>query len=348
MNNGFYEFSRGGQETATTSSVFPYTGSAIITGSLGITGSLSQGSAVITLGSFSHAEGQSTKTGIYGAYQAEIKDNEVTLLQSYGNITSSFTGKGQLYIYDEEFDQQYRWNSVYMEGKSYSESKTMITISGDRVRDTTKAYVGDLTKLLTDRSWGGDKTIPAPSAHAEGIETIALGQQSHAEGYRTIAAGMWSHAEGYLTLADSTAAHAEGTGSRASGPYSHAEGYSTVALGTGSHAEGSGTTANGIGSHAEGSGTTANGIGSHAEGLSTAAEGPYQHVQGQYNITSTAQSAFIIGNGTADNTRSNLVFASGSTLQVTGSLLVTGSATIITYLPYNQEQQHQDLQQMEW
>ena len=38
MNNGFYEFSRGKQET--TSSVFPYTGSAIISGSLEITGSL--------------------------------------------------------------------------------------------------------------------------------------------------------------------------------------------------------------------------------------------------------------------------------------------------------------------
>jgi hypothetical protein len=40
MNNGFYEFSRGKQETATTSSVFPYTGSAIISGSLTVTGSL--------------------------------------------------------------------------------------------------------------------------------------------------------------------------------------------------------------------------------------------------------------------------------------------------------------------
>jgi hypothetical protein len=38
MNNGFYEFSRGKQET--TSSVFPYTGSAIISGSLQVIGSI--------------------------------------------------------------------------------------------------------------------------------------------------------------------------------------------------------------------------------------------------------------------------------------------------------------------
>jgi hypothetical protein len=56
MNNGFYEFSRGRQET--TSSVFPYTGSAIITGSLTITGLLSQGRNVTASGLFSHAEGE--------------------------------------------------------------------------------------------------------------------------------------------------------------------------------------------------------------------------------------------------------------------------------------------------
>jgi hypothetical protein len=45
-------------------------------------------------------------------------------------------------------------------------------------------------------------------------------------------------------------------------------------------------------------------------------------VQGQYNISSSVQSAFIIGNGTADGSRSNLIFASGSQVQITGSLMV--------------------------
>jgi hypothetical protein len=41
MNNGFYEFSRSGQETtATTSSVFPYTGRADISGSLNVVGTV--------------------------------------------------------------------------------------------------------------------------------------------------------------------------------------------------------------------------------------------------------------------------------------------------------------------
>jgi hypothetical protein len=81
--------------------------------------------------------------------------------------------------------------------------------------------------------------------------------------------------------------------------------------------------ASGSYSHAEGNQTIALGAGSHAEGHYTVALGDYSYVQGQFNISSSAQSAFIIGNGTglgAD--RSNLVFASGSQFQVTGSLMI--------------------------
>jgi hypothetical protein len=66
---------------------------------------------------------------------------------------------------------------------------------------------------------------------------------------------------------------------------------------------------------------------SHAEGLGTIAQGDYQHTQGAYNISSSLPSSFIIGNGTSAGNRSNLVFASGSTFQVTGSLQVLGSIT---------------------
>jgi hypothetical protein len=100
---------------------------------------------------------------------------------------------------------------------------------------------------------------------------------------------------------------------------------------TGSLIQGlAGNIASGDGSHAEGYGTQALGTGSHAEGYFTVASGDYQHVQGQYNITSSAQSAFIIGNGASTGTRSNLVFASGSQFQITGSLNVSGSVTTTT------------------
>lgn len=51
---------------------------------------------------------------------------------------------------------------------------------------------------------------------------------------------------------------------------------------------------------------SASGTNSHAEGCSTNAASAYQHVQGKYNIIdSTDTYAHIIGNGTADLTRSN-------------------------------------------
>jgi hypothetical protein len=92
----------------------------------------------------------------------------------------------------------------------------------------------------------------------------------------------------------------------ASGSYSHAEGFNTLAF---------------AGAHAEGQQTQAIGAYSHAAGYSTTASGSYQSVIGQFNVSSSAQSAFIVGNGTAVG-RSNLIFASGSQVQVTGSLMV--------------------------
>ena len=66
---------------------------------------------------------------------------------------------------------------------------------------------------------------------------------------------------------------------------------------------------------------------SHAEGLGTISSGSYQHVQGQYNKTSTVQSAFIHGNGTSGAARSNLIYAHDSIVEITGSLNVSGSIT---------------------
>lgn len=77
-------------------------------------------------------------------------------------------------------------------------------------------------------------------------------------------------------------------------------------IGSYSFAEGYDTTASGSGSHAEGNNTTASAWGSHAEGLNTKASSDNQHVQGKYNIEDTANTyAHIVGNGTADDDRSN-------------------------------------------
>jgi hypothetical protein len=117
-------------------------------------------------------------------------------------------------------------------------------------------------------------------------------------------------------------------GNIATGEQSHAEGSITKAIGNYSHAEGDFTEAKGDYSHAEGQETIASGSYSHAEGYQTIALANHQHVQGQYNITSSAPAAFIVGNGTDPETRSNLIHAAGNEVQITGSLNVSGSLMI--------------------
>ena len=208
-------------------------------------------------------------------------------------------------------------------------------ITGGIQRSSLVKIVGPLAQGNTNVSATGE------NSHAQGALTQAIGTGSHAEGYSSTANGIYSHAEGESTQATNIGAHAEGFLTEASGQYSHAEGRDTLAFMTGSHAEGLSTQARGLYSHAEGNGTIASGsyshsegestqafgIGSHAEGLNTFASGAYQHVQGQFNLTSPMQGAFIIGNGISAGSRSNLIHAAGTTVQVTGSLNVTSGIT---------------------
>ena len=138
------------------------------------------------------------------------------------------------------------------------------------------------------------------------LENSKIGALSCGIGDHITASGISSYAEGYRTIASGRDSHAEGASTRASGDGSHAEGYQTTANGWYSHAEGYQTTANGWYSHAEGQYTVASKKYSHAEGLGTIALTQCQHVQGKYNIGDTDnQYAFIVGNGTSSDERSN-------------------------------------------
>jgi hypothetical protein len=124
-------------------------------------------------------------------------------------------------------------------------------------------------------------------------------------------------------------------GNIATGEYSHAEGSITQATGDYSHAEGDYTQAKGNYSHAEGQETIASGSYSHAEGYQTIALANHQHVQGQFNIVSSVPAAFIVGNGTDNNNRSNLIYAHDSTVEITGSLNMSGSISSADYIDFN-------------
>jgi hypothetical protein len=126
---------------------------------------------------------------------------------------------------------------------------------------------------------------------------------SCAIGFGSHAIGSYSLAEGWYTKAVGRYSHAEGDRTAANGDSSHAEGYNTVADAYNTHAEGWYTTASGWFSHSEGRQTVASGQTSHAQGTGTIADYSDQTAIGRYNVKKGG--AFILGNGTADDARSN-------------------------------------------
>ena len=173
-------------------------------------------------------------------------------------------------------------------------------------------------------------------SHSEGTGTEASGNYAHAEGNGAKATGMDAHAEGMKTVASNSHAHAEGANSDASGQCAHAEGYKTQASGNYSHAQGCNTVASGGYSHAQGLRSIASGGQSFAGGLDSVAEkqGSFAYGNG-VKSTRTFQTAFgnfnksennnlfEIGNGTADDARSN-AFAVGLDNSITvGSTKLT-------------------------
>ena len=160
------------------------------------------------------------------------------------------------------------------------------------------------------------------ASHAEGRETIAYSDYSHAEGYLTRAENLYAHAEGYLTTGSGIASHAEGSGSYAFGIASHAEGYYTKTTSTGlyAHAEGYLTTGSGEASHAEGYKTVAWGQYSHAGGYETIASGSGQTVVGQYNARDNVSSLFVVGSGSSDVDRGDILRVDPSEFHLSGGI----------------------------
>lgn len=267
-----------------------------------------EGNASITTKDYAHAEGTNTKA------MAEASHTE-----GRNTVALGYT------------------QGMHAEGYGNSQLPSSITISSstDDILTAWKINKGYDSSKFSLASGNG--------AHVEGYSTLAFNDGAHAEGYMTFAQNTGSHAEGEYTRAVNSTTHAEGYGTTASGNCSHAEGYSnivaskalwsettaniladwetarkkgisyayTMARGDYSHTEGFDTLGLGIGSHAEGGCTVANGNYSHTEGYWTYAMSDYQHVEGKYNVKDTSDKfAFIIGNGTSDDARSNL-FAIG-------------------------------------
>lgn len=223
-------------------------------------------------------------------------------------------GDGELYMYSEETavnktGLSIGWHTIeeFYELMNYT--------WGGILTDSNEADNSDMTHRLLlmyniwyhkDGQWITTKSMCKEEAEAGSVAFNT---------YYNKALGQYSLAHGFNTHAEGRGSHAEGCGSHAEGDYSHTEGYKSYSEGYGSHAEGVETYAQGNYSHTEGYLTYAKDWHTHAEGCGTVAGCKNQHVQGQYNIIDPeyvkdnnlklGQYAHIVGNGTADDARSN-------------------------------------------
>jgi hypothetical protein len=348
-----------GTTTAGGGSAFPYTGSAAITGSLvlvgpaQITGSLTQGAAGnIASGPSSHAEGISTTANNNGAHAegyTSIASGLYSHAEGFGAIASGYSshaeGFGAIALGSVSHAEGYStiasgpWS--HTEGYSTIASGESSHAEGDYTRASGKASHAEGISFTFDPEayvdiWGPNSYIFTDYFSGEpqvGSNTTTLILSGDQTGGGTPPYALTSLYVGsdtysfyvnndyYTTIPVVTSAVytliGDYTTFTFNPPLQNA--YSLV--------YGTGLIASGLGSHAEGDNTKAQGTGSHAEGSNTVAQGNYQHVQGQYNISSSAQGAFIHGNGTSDSARSNLIYAHDSVVEITGSLKVSGSIT---------------------
>lgn len=215
-------------------------------------------------------------------------------------------------------------------GNSVSNGNVIVAGSNNTVTgvNATANGSGNTVSGANAFAVGEGNTASGGYSHAEGLNSIASKMAAHAEGYDSNASANASHSEGSQTTASGACSHAEGGATTASGNYAHSEGGGTLASGNSAHAEGSGSVASGSASHAEGGATTASGQTSHSEGMYTIAKNKSQSVSGEYNVldpstaAATARGNYveIIGNGTADNARSN-----ARTLDWSGNEWVAGN-----------------------
>lgn len=162
---------------------------------------------------------------------------------------------------------------------------------------------------------------------SDGVYRYTAGQKYFVNGeYRgTVLSDYYCKATGNRSVA-------EGFSTTASGSFSHAEGSSSVASNNYSHAEGQATKASGGSSHAEGRHTVASGAGSHTTGFYTIANKENSTAIGKYNVEDTdVAHLLIVGNGTAEDNRSNILEVSETDMNVNGDIKVNNVAIPTPY-----------------
>lgn len=238
----------------------------------------SEGFKSESTGDYSHAEGYDTRaTG----YVSHSEGSGSIASGAYTHAEGRLTRARGLFSHAQGLETTASHKSQHVEGEyniidtstaATDARGTYVHIIGNGTSDTARSNALTLT-------WDGDLWHSGKLSHGNQVSAKGLG--SYSGGTETSSLGNYSHAEGIKTTSQGGASHSEGEDTSAIGTSSHAEGYGSVAQGSYSHAQNQGTIAYGDSSTAI----------------------------GKFNIADTKNTkAFIIGNGTADDKRSNMFF----------------------------------------
>ena len=216
--------------------------------------------------------------------------------------------------------------------------------SGVRLSNSDAANHGDIGSNAVDLSYQSSASTTTGAtgdySTAMGYNTTSSGAYSIAMGQNSKATGNYSFASGQLSTASGTFSTAMGSFTTASGSRATAMGRNTTASADYSTSMGYYTTASGFNSASIGYYTTASGYYSTVIGQRTTASDRSSLVIGEYNlsgstVTSSATSfnlentAFVIGNGTGSNSRSDaLVVKFNGETTLAGNLNINSDARL--------------------
>jgi len=194
--------------------------------------------------------------------------------------------------------------------------KTFISLSALFLSLSLTAQSNPATWYLNDTSGNG---IQSPTNIASGSVSVAMG-------IGTTASGKYSTAMGVETIASGKRSTAMGEGTIASGDFSTAKGRNTTASGYNSTVMGLFAEASGDTSTAMGQGTIASDYLSFIVGKHNLAGSTVTSSANQFSLDNTA---FVIGNGTASNNRSDaLTVLFDGTTTIAGDLNVNSDARL--------------------
>ena len=142
-----------------------------------------------------------------------------------------------------------------------------------------------------------------------GLNSVAMGYNTIASGNYSTAVGNGTSARGDYSTAMGLVVSASGQNSIAMGSYLSASGDNSIAMGEGTSASGYTSTAMGDGTSASGNKSTAMGYYSKSKSFAGLVIGTYNDSTNAANLNSInpLNRLFQIGNGTADNARSNVM-----------------------------------------